>query len=146
MATINLTSSEFGDFVMIYLLDKMLHPKEVSNRNEQFNETIDLLSKRGVKSVLTKYYLNTTSEQRFNYKRIKDTFEDSSGRFDNIRIGPHKAEPETKEKEKEKEGFLKKTGKKILKKLLGQGPESLSKEELEILNEFMEKIDGGEII
>jgi hypothetical protein len=144
MAIINLTPGEFGDFVMIYLLDKVLHPDEVSTGNERFNDTIDLMSKRGLKSQLTKYYLSTNAEQRFNYKRIKDVFDSSSGNFGSIRIGPHKEEvvkTKEKDKEKEKEGLIKKLGKKALKKLIGQGPESLSKEDYKMLNEYIEILE-----
>lgn len=142
MATVNVTPGEFGDIVMIYLLDKVLHPDEVSKGNERFDETIDLLKRRGLKAPLTKYYLDAPTEQRFNYKRIKDTLEGGE-RFDNIRIGPHKKE-KVKDKKKEKEGLIKTIGKKILKKLIGQGPESLSQEEHDILNEFIESLDKGD--
>ena len=108
---------------------------------------------KGSKGSITNYYMRSDSETRLNYKRIKDIFDGTTNSIQQIRIGPEK---EVKGKEvskgKEKEGIgakLKKFGKKILKKLIGQGPESLSADERLLLVEWMESLDddeGGEII
>jgi hypothetical protein len=151
MAIVNVTPGEFGDFVMVYLLDKVLHPDEVSKGNELFDDAIKELTARGAKPTLTKYYLNVPSQMRFDYRRIKDVFE-GKGSVQQIRIEPEKETgkepPKGKEKKKEKEGIIKKGAKaikKALKKLISQGPESLSGEEIDMINEWLET-KGDEIL
>ena len=137
MATINLTPKEFGDLTVSFLLDKMLHPDEVVSGDEGFDKVIDSLSSR--KSALTQHYVQMDSASRLQYKRIKDIFDGSTNDTQTIKIMPAKKIP--KKDKKEKEGFIKKVGKALLKKLIGQGPLSLSSEEWKLLNETIEWMD-----
>ena len=140
MATINVTPEEFANLTVSFILDKLLHPDEVVTGSEDFNKLSKVLSGKGMKGSLTQHYLTTSSTERLNYKRIKDIFDGSTSSIQQIRIGPKK-EISKKEKEKEKESLVKKIGKKVLKKLIGQGPMSLSKEEWQTLNEMIEWMD-----
>ena len=139
MATINLTPKQFGDLTVSFLLDKILHPDEVVPGDEEFDKFIDSIKSKGAKSALTQYYVQMDSQSRLNYKRIKDVFDGSDNSIQQIKVMPEKKIP--KKGKKEKEGFLKKVGKKILKKLIGQGPLSLDAEEWKILNETIEWMD-----
>ena len=139
MATVNLTPKQFGDLVVSFLLDKILHPEEVVPGDEDFDKFIESIKGKGAKSALTQHYVQMDSQSRLNYKRIKDIFDGTDNTIQNIKVMPEKKLP--KKSKKEKEGFLKKVGKEVLKKLLGQGPLSLDKEEWEILNETIEWMD-----
>ena len=139
MATINLTPKQFGDLTVSFLLDKILHPDEVVPGNEDFDKFIDSIKGKGAKTALTQHYVQMDSASRLNYKRIKDIFDGSANDMQTIKIMPAKDMP--KKGKKEKEGFIKKVGKAVLKKLLGQGPLSLSSEEWKILNETIEWMD-----
>jgi len=139
MATINLTPKQFGDLTVSFLLDKILHPDEVVSGDEEFDKFIDSIKSKGAKTALTQYYVQMDSQSRLNYKRIKDVFDGSDNSIQQIKVMPEKKIP--KKDKKDKEGFLKKVGKKILKKLIGQGPLSLDAEEWKILNETIEWMD-----
>ena len=139
MSTINVTPKEFGDLTVSFLLDKILHPDEVVPNNKEFNEFIDSIKGKGAKSALTQHYVHMDSQSRLNYKRIKDIFDGTTNDIQNIKVVPEKKLP--KKDKKEKEGLLKKVGKEVLKKLLGQGPLSLSSEEWKVLNETIEWMD-----
>lgn len=139
MATINLTPKQFGDFTVSFLLDKILHPDEVVPGDEDFDKFIDSIKSKGAKSALTQYYVQMDSQSRLNYKRVKDVFDGSDNSIQQIKVMPEKKIP--KKGKKEKEGFLKKVGKAVLKKLIGQGPLSLSSEEWKLLNETIEWMD-----
>ena len=139
MTTLNLTPKEYADLTVSFLLDKMLHPDEVVSGNENFNKLAEKFKNLGLKPHLTKYYIDMDSMARMNYKRIKDAFDESNDNPQTIKVNPRKVDK--KKSKKEKEGFLKKVGKTILKKLIGQGPMSLSKEEWQTLNEMIEWMD-----
>lgn len=139
MATINLSPTQFAEVAVGFLLDKMLHPDEVATGNEEFEEFNKSMKAKGMKSTLTNYYLKMDSGSRLNYKRIKDIFDGSTNDPQNIRILPEKKIK--KKDKKEKEGFIKRVGKAVLKKLIGQGPLSLDKEEWKILNETIDYMD-----
>lgn len=140
MATINLTPKQFGDLTVSFLLDKILHPDEVVPGDEEFDKFIDSIKGKGAKSALTQHYIKMDAASRLNYKRIKDIFDGTSESVQNIKVMPEKKIP-GKEKGKKKEGFLKRVGKAVLKKLIGQGPLALSSEEWKILNETIEYMD-----
>ena len=139
MATINVTPKQFGDLTVSFLLDKILHPDEVATGNKEFDKFIESIKGKGAKSALTQHYVQMDSKSRLNYKRIKDVFDGSDNSIQQIKVMPEKKIP--KKDKKEKEGFLKKVGKAVLKKLIGQGPLSLDPEEWKILNETIELMD-----
>ena len=81
MPKINVTPKEFADFSLIFLLNKILKPDEVVDGYEEFDEFGDTLTKKGMRSILLKYYLGLESNMRVKYKRIKDVFEGDDGSY-----------------------------------------------------------------
>ena len=132
MATLNLTSSEFADIAMIWLFDQAMNPEQI--QNERFKEFLEKHSSK-LKTPLIKYYLDSDSEKRLNYKRIKGVFEGKDKAIQQIRIGP---DDEIKKIKKGKEGIIKKIVKKVLLK------QSLNMEDEKILREFRDAIEGDE--
>lgn len=72
MAKVKITPSEWGDFVMIFLLDAMVHP-QILDENPEFREMIDEFKAKGLKSNLLSYYLSLPGDIRIKYKRLKPT-------------------------------------------------------------------------
>jgi len=72
MAKVKITPSEWGDFVIIFLLDAMVHP-QILDENPEFREMIDEFKAKGLKSNLLSYYLSLPGDIRIKYKRLKPT-------------------------------------------------------------------------
>jgi hypothetical protein len=72
MAKVKLTPGEWGDFVMVFLLDAIVHP-DILDENPEFREMVDEFKTKGVKSNLLKYYLSLPGDLRIKYKRLKPT-------------------------------------------------------------------------
>ena len=72
---INLTPETFSDLVISYLLDCLLHSDEVTKSN-RFNELVEIMELKGMKSLLLMKYLDMDSNERLNYKRIKKSLTD----------------------------------------------------------------------
>lgn len=127
---LNLTPQEFADFVMIFLMDKIVNKNEVVTGNPRFENFIE---KAGsvIKPTLVKQYLDMDSITRVNYKRIKDVLE-GANKTHRIRIVP--SDEEEIKVQKKKDGILKKVIKKII-----SGDEIYSQEK-QMLNEFMEEL------
>jgi len=128
MATLNLTSSEFADIALIWLFDQAMNPDQV--KNERFKDFLDKNSPK-LKAPLIKYYLDTDSDKRLMYKRIKGVFEGDNA-IQQIRIGP---DGEIDKVKSEKEGIMKKIIKKVLLK------QSLSIEDENMLKELRDEIE-----
>jgi len=127
MAKVSISPEAFGDFVVSFLLDKTIHPDEVIPGNEQFNKFIKDMKGKGIKSPMIQYYLTMDSNMRLYYKRVKPTFEGDRNSNSVIYLMPHM------DKEKEKEGIIKRTIKKLLKK------ESITNDERDLLLEYIEE-------
>jgi len=110
MATLNLTAKEFGDIAMIWLFDQIMNPEQV--KNETLKEFIDDHRSK-IRTPLMKYYLDSSTEQRRKYKRIKGVFDGSDKAIQQIRIGPDET---IKKIKKGKEGLVKKLIKKVILK------------------------------
>jgi len=110
MATLNLTAKEFGDIAMIWLFDQIMNPEQVEN--ETLKEFIDDHRSK-IRTPLMKYYLDSSTEQRRKYKRIKGVFDGSDKAIQQIRIGPDET---IKKIKKGKEGLVKKLIKKVILK------------------------------
>jgi len=121
MATLNLTAKEFSDLSMIWLFDQIMNPEQIQNKN--MKEFVDRQGTK-IKTPLMKYYLDSTTEDRVRYKRIKGVFDGSDKSIQQIRIGPDES---IKKAKKSKEGITKKIIKKILAK------EELTLEDMEVL-------------
>ena len=100
---INLTIEDFADFTITFLLDKMLNPNTVVTDNDDFNELIDDMTSRGMKSILLRYYLNLSAISKTNYKRSKKTFQKKDDLILNV-FG----KDSVKKGKKDKDGFVKK--------------------------------------
>lgn len=127
MARLNLTPDEFANIVTIFLYDKVLHPDKIATKNEEFNEFIDKIGSV-IRPLLTKNYVNLPSDQRYNYKRIKDVFHGKSSGIETIRIIPSVEKVKKIEKEKG-------TIKKLIGKLLNQ--ETLKPDEMDLIYEYV---------
>jgi hypothetical protein len=136
MATLNLTTSEFFDIVMIYLFDQYMNPDQVKD-NKQASDYIEKTKGR-LKPGLMKYYLDSETKNRFRYKRIKGVFDGSDNQVNQIRIRPDESDEEEEEKE---EGKIKKLAKKVIKKLINK--EEITKDDINILNEWIGGEDNG---
>jgi len=78
MAKVKLTPSEWGDFVLVFLLDAIVHPK-ILDENPEFRDMVDEMSTKGLKSNLLKYYLSLPGDIRIKYKRLKPTMLQAKG-------------------------------------------------------------------
>jgi len=123
MATLNLTTKEFADVAMIWLLDQVVNSERITN--EQFAEFIEK-HKNKLKAPLLNYFLNTSPARRLDYRRISKIFSGNEKQVQQIRIGPDDFFEDDDEK---KDGVIKKVLKKMLKK-----------EETELTDEFIKKM------
>ncbi len=70
MASINITSNEFANLVVLFLLDKVANPDEVVPNNDMFNEFIEKVGNK-IKPQLVQYFLSLDAYSRVQYKRIQ---------------------------------------------------------------------------
>ena len=132
MATLLLTPDEFADIALLFLADKAINPDKVAIGNEAF-DTFMARNAQQIKNKLLKYYLDSPSQRRIDYKLIKKVFTDPMAGLQTIRIGPtEKVKGARVEKSKAK-GLIKKLVKKLLKK------EELEQDEMNLLLEFLEE-------
>lgn len=135
MSKVNLEPEEFGDFVAIFLLDSIVNP-EVLVGNDEYQEFIDKMKGRGMKSTLVKYYFAVPSSMRVKYKRIKPVLLDADDQgVINIRKKGKEIAKKGEKDAKKKEGVfakVKRGVKKIIKKLTG---EDIDEKELNMLIE-----------
>lgn len=128
MATLNLTPETFADIAMIWLFDHVMNPEQINNK--AFADFVEKHDSK-IKPALMKYYLDSIPTRRYEYKRIKDIFENSGSKsLHQIRIGPEK---EIKKKKKET------TLQRLAKKAVGLKVEKghIEREEAEILLEYI---------
>lgn len=72
---LTIEGKDFANIVVLFLLDKLNHPDEVlSGVNPSFDAFAEVLNKKGVRALMTKYYLNLTGQDRVMYKRIRGVF------------------------------------------------------------------------
>ena len=129
MAKISVTSNEFADIVISFLLDKIMHSDEIIPDNEIFNDLSEKMRSKGMRSVLLQYYFDMDTNSRVKYKRIKGVFDNSSSNKSVIEIVPEAFE--VSEPEEPKDGIIKKAVKIAKALLLKQGNEKLTDSELE---------------
>jgi len=126
MSKVNVTPDQFGNLVVSFLLDKMLHPEEVIPGNKDFNVFAEKMAGKGMKPLSLNYYLRMNAVERVYYKRIKKVFEYDQNQSAVIFIWPSKGDIEKAEK---KDNLLKRAIKKLLFK------EDINKEERQLLME-----------
>ena len=127
---INISPEEFGDFVISFLFDKLLHFDEVIPDNNDFNKIMEVMENKGMKARFMRYYLDMDAVNRKKYKRIKKVFDGTTNEMSTINIVPEKS---VEKKKKPKEGIIKKILKKLLKK------EDLTNDEENLLLEMFEE-------
>jgi len=132
MPKVNVTASEFPNIVVAFLLDKLMNPDKVIPGNEKFDEYMNKMKLKGMKSVSTMYYLDMNSLYRVYYKRIKGVFDGDSNQQMIIQIYPNK---ETKDEVEKNQSLVKRVIKKLLKK------ESITKGEYNLLVEEFKEIE-----
>jgi hypothetical protein len=79
MAKINLSVSEFENIVITFLLYKMLNTDFIETTNEDFNDMVEIMEKKGLQPLFLRYYLNMDPQLRVEFKRIKNVFEGKKG-------------------------------------------------------------------
>jgi len=141
MAKINVTRQEFADLVVAFLFDKLLHPEEVVPDDLKFNDLVESMRGKGLRSLFMNYYLDMDPKMRVKYKRIKDVFDRVGTETSVINISPEK-------KEKPKSVVKKKS---LLKKVVGKllAHKELEEGEWELISEYLEPVtkdsfSGGE--
>lgn len=133
MAKINLDMSSFGDIIISVLFDKVTHLDKIYNDSEAFNDLAKELRGRGFKTSFLQYWLESDSESRVKYKRIKRALESNKQVL--LYIKPSKDTPE----EEEEKSIIKRVGK-ILNKL--RLKENLTEDEKEFARKVVkESID-----
>jgi len=85
MAKVNLKPEEWGDFIVIFLLDAIIHDN-ILDDNENFRKLINNLEKKGAKPIFLKYYLDLPASLRVDYKRVRNSIigKDTSSAILNI--------------------------------------------------------------
>lgn len=74
MASTNLTKDEFVDFIVAFLLDKMIRGEEILPNNESFNELMKTMKSRGVDKLLLNHYISSDPLVRNKYKSVRKVF------------------------------------------------------------------------
>lgn len=74
MAGIKVTTNEYADIVIAFLLDAMMESDKVLPDNHEFHYIIKKMQKGGLKAPLMSYYLDTSSITRGKYKVVRKSF------------------------------------------------------------------------
>ena len=82
MASINITKEEWPDLIVAFLLDKMIDGDNVLGENDDFNNLMEIVEKRGLKPYLLHYYMGSDSNVRSKYKSISKSFK--TGKTDTL--------------------------------------------------------------
>jgi hypothetical protein len=115
MSKITVTPDEFVDFVISFLLNKMIHKKEMLGDNERFNDIVERMERGGLKSHLLQAFLKFDSQQRMQFKRIKDVFEGKDNVRNTIDILPDRTSKEKAFRNKGDNSFLNEIIKRVIK-------------------------------
>lgn len=98
---VTITPEEFADFVAVFLFDQLRNKDEMIPTNEEWQELVDNMTKKGLLPVLVQYYTRLKGSNRLNYKRISPVFKTDTNKqyVINITGNPdllHQIEPEKK--------------------------------------------------
>ena len=136
MSKLNVTTDEFANIVVAFLLDKLLHPTEIIPTNEEFDILSGKMYGKGLRALFMQFYLSLPASTRVKYKRLKKVF---SGKVDKVQIHISKSKEIKKELEKEKKpGIIKQIAKAVGKKMIGMDKE-LDDTDLDLLVEQIVK-------
>ena len=125
MGKVNVNPAQWEDFLVAFLLDKMLHMDTIVPSNEDFNKLMENLKGKGMKSILLKYYLSMDPQIRLYYKRVKPSLELEGRGNSVVNIMPFLG----REEEEEKGGIIRRALRKLLRR------ESITQEEENLLTE-----------
>ena len=144
MSKINVSTDEFANIVVAFLLDKLLHPSEIVPTNEEFDTLSGKMYGKGLRALFMQYYLGLHASMRVKYKRLKKVL---SGEADAAQIHISKAK-EVKKPEKEEKpgvkGAIKQIAKAVGKKMIGMNKE-LDDTDLElIVEQIVKEMEGIE--
>jgi hypothetical protein len=131
---INVTPEEFADIVVLFLLDQMIK-NPLDGRNEAFDALLGNLKGKGVRPILTKYFLATPRSTKVLYKYIRGVFEEGDTSTQVIQI-KNRASVAAKDDEPEDDGLIKKAIRKAVN-LLRPGTPIKNEEKFE---EFVQKV------
>jgi hypothetical protein len=137
MASANIKKDEVPDFLMAFLLDKLLHPKDVMPGHEEFNELAKKMEQKGLRPLLMYYYMGIEPNVRSKYKMVSKTFK--GGNKESFLLN---AKGEVEKLEKEKSGFkgLVKKALKLIKASRKRSGFPLSEEKVDkILDKLYER-------
>ena len=117
---INIEGKHFADISLLFLLDKMNNPDEIlgDGLNPAFDAISEVLSKKGMRTYLMKYYLNLDGQDRIRYKRMRGVFTSKKSPADAIIDISRDDRKEIEEKEKS--GVFKKI-ERLVRKFTGEG-------------------------
>lgn len=75
---ITVSEGDFGNIVLLFLYDKLLHPEEIIEYdiNERFNAVMEVLARRGLKGPLLQCYGRMNPQLRVRYRQIRNVFRD----------------------------------------------------------------------
>jgi len=136
MSKLNVTTDEFANIVVAFLLDKLLHPTEIITANEEFDILSGKMYGKGLRALFMQYYLSLPASTRVKYKRLKKVL---IGKVDKVQIHISKSKEVKKELEKEKKpGIIKQIAKAVGKKMIGMDKE-LDDTDLDLLVEQIVK-------
>lgn len=70
---INLTTEQWSDVILMFLLDTLKRPKVYESTSEDFKEFMEK-AKAPMKPLLVRHFLNADVEERVKYRLIRSAF------------------------------------------------------------------------
>jgi hypothetical protein len=70
---INVSSEQWSDLILIYLLDTIRKPKAMESTSQDFKEFMEK-ARQVLRPLLIRHYLNADVEQRVKYRLIRSAF------------------------------------------------------------------------
>ena len=113
---LTVTGKEFADVIACFLKDKLVNPDIILEEDiaEEFNALSEIMLRKGMKTMLVRYYLNMNPTLRVKYKKIRDIFiKDKS--LNNVIIEINR---DKREEKKSRSGILNKI-KRVIVKIVG---------------------------
>lgn len=80
------TPDTFFDIIIIFLYDMIININESVIDRKDLLEIVEMLKKKGLKTQFMNHYLSLDSQQRLEYKRIKEIFYNKKSKLVTIKI------------------------------------------------------------
>lgn len=115
---LTLSATEFCNLIACFLYDQVSHPDESAPAqiDPEWSDFIEVLNRKGMRTPLLQYYLQSDPQIRLRYNLIKNTFRDNN----KSGISYIEIRNEHVPEEKEEPGLIRKTGK-YLKNIISLG-------------------------